>query len=244
MFGSMNIIDMAFRVASAVSAYSDRARQFFYDVMLSDHACPRCGGSLTMVAEGRCRCSVCAHAFDPTVVFQRCSDCGGTPKIEIRRYRCSQCGSDVVSRFLFDGLVFNAAYFREKMAEHRERKSDQRASLQVQLIENRSPALEAGPADLDAVPGLAEALNSLIAGDQPRALRLDCEGLDLSRYESHVQAQLEPFPVSFNEIPPLSDDARLDRVWRFIAIVFLAHAGLIEIQQEGLEIMVMHRETD
>ncbi len=240
----MNIISMAFRVTEAVTVYTDRVRQFFYEVMLLAHACPKCGGGLNMIAEGRCRCSACARAFDPTVVFQRCSDCGGIPKIEIRRYRCSQCGSDVSSRFLFDGLVFDAVYFRARMAEHRERKSDQRARLQARLIESRSLPLDAGPADLEAVPGLVEALNSLIAGTQPGVLRLDCKGFDLSRYESHVQAHLEPYPIMFDEIPPLSDDARLDRICRFIAIIFMANAGLIEIQQEGQTIMVMHREAN
>ena len=240
----MNIISMAFRVTEAVTGYTDRVRQFFYEVMLLAHACPNCEGKLAMVAEGRCRCGSCGHVLDPTIAFQRCSDCGGTPKIEIRRYHCSQCGRDVVSRFLFDGLVFDAQYFRQKMAEHRERKSDRRTRLQMRLIEDRSLRLDVGPADLGAVPGLAEALNSLIAGAQPGVLRLGSEGFDLSRYEGHVQAHLEPYPIMFDEIPPLSDDARLDRVWRFIAIIFMAHAGLIEVQQEGLEIMVMHRETD
>ncbi|MGB2987952.1 MAG: hypothetical protein WBE26_18950 [Phycisphaerae bacterium] len=240
----MNIISRAFQLTDAVAAYTNRVRRFYYAVVLSAHACPKCGGGLNMVAEGRCRCSACAHAFDPTVLFQRCSDCGGTPKIDIRRYRCSQCGSDVSSRFLFDGLVFDAAYFRQKMSEHRERKSDQRARLQAQLIENRSLPLDAGPADLDAVPGLTEALNSLIAGIQPGVLRLDCKGFDLSRYESHVQAHLELYPIMFDQIPPLSDDARLDRIWRFIAIIFMAHSGLIEIQQESQAIMVIRRETD
>jgi chromatin segregation and condensation protein Rec8/ScpA/Scc1 (kleisin family) len=33
-------------------------------------------------------------------------------------------------------------------------------------------------------------------------------------------------------------------VWRFIAVIFLAHEGRVEIVQEGEEIMVMQRETD
>ena len=235
---------MAVRVTEAVAAYRDRVRRFYYDAMLLGHGCPKCRSGLTMVAEGRCQCRGCAYELDPTITFQRCPDCGGVPKLEVRRYRCGRCGAHISSRFLFDGLVFDAEYFRQKMAEHRERKSDQRARLQTRLIEDRSPALDAGPADLDAVPGLAEALNSFVAGAQPEIQRLNREGFDLSRYESHVQAHLEPFPIGFDEIPPLSEDTRLDRVWRFIAIIFMAHAGLIEIQQEGLEIMVMHRETN
>ena len=244
MFGSMNIIDMAFRVTSAVSGYSERARQFFYDVMLSDHVCPRCEGKLVMVADGRCRCSGCGHVLDPTVAFQRCLDCGGTPRIEIRRYRCRLCGQDVASRFHFDGLAFDAVYFREKMAESRARKQEQNARLQTRLVEDRSAPLESGPVDLTEMPGLADALNRLVAGAPIDPEMYACEGFDLSRFESHVQAHLEPFPVSFDDIPSLSDDARLDRIWRFIAIIFLANAGLIEIRQEGQTIMVMHREAN
>ena len=240
----MNIISMAFRVTEAVTVYTDRVRRFYYEVMLLGYGCPRCGSSLTMAVEGRCQCRGCAYEFDPTIVFQRCSECGGVPKLEIRRYRCRQCGQNVVSRFLFDGLVFDAAYFRAKMAEARARKRERSVRLQEQLIESRSAPLESEPLDLTAISGLAEALNQLVAGEAIDPERYVHEGLDLNRYESHIQAHLEAFPVGFDEIPPLRDDARLDRIWRFIAIIFMAHAGLIEIQQEGLEIMVMHRETD
>ena len=50
--------------------------------------------------------------------------------------------------------------------------------------------------------------------------------------------------MGFDEIPPLEDDARRDRIWRFVAIVFMAHAGAIEIWQEGEAIMVMQHVHD
>jgi len=240
----MNIIHAAVRVATAVAAYSARARRFFYEVMLFDHACPKCHGSLAMVREGCCRCAACAHSFDPTVAFQRCSACGGTPKIEVRRYRCSQCGEDISSRFLFDGLVFDAEYFRQKMAEHRHRKRDQHARLRAAQMDDRSPVLDAGPADLGAVQGLIEALDSLTAGgtgDFPWPIR---EGFDLSRYERHIQAHIQPIPILFDQIPPIGDNARRDRIWRFIALVFLAHAGLVDLRQKGQTITVMQREAN
>jgi len=92
--------------------------------------------------------------------------------------------------------------------------------------------------------GLVDALNRLVAGAPIDPEMYLCDGFDLSRYESHVQAQLEPYPIMFDHIPPLSDDARLDRVWRFIAIIFMAHTGLIEIQQESQGIMVIRHETN
>ncbi|MGD2111422.1 MAG: hypothetical protein PVI86_18750 [Phycisphaerae bacterium] len=240
----MNIISMAFRVSEAVAAYTERVRRFYYQVMLLGHGCPRCSAGLRMTGEGRCRCIGCGNEFDPTVAFQRCSECGGTPRVEIRRYRCRRCGQDIVSRFLFDGLVFDAAYFRQKMAESRTRRQEQKERRQLQLIDYRSPALDAGPVELGSVAGLAEALNLLVAGAAIDPEPFIRQGFDLSRYESHIQAHLDPFSISFDEIPPLSDDARLDRIWRFVAIIFMAHAGLIKIEQDGPEIMVMHREAD
>jgi len=244
VFGSINIIQMAFRVTETVAAYRDRVRRFYYQVMLLGHGCPRCEGNLNMIGEGRCRCLGCTHEFDPTIAFQRCSECGGVPKLEIRRYRCGQCGAHISSRFLFDGLVFDAAYFQQKMAESRARKREQRTSLQAQLVENRSSPLESEPIELSVVTGLTDALNQLVAGVEIDPGAYVREDFDLNRYESHIRAHLETFPVGFDEIPPLRDDARLDRIWRFIAIIFMADAGLIEIQQEGLVIMVMRREAD
>ena len=55
---------------------------------------------------------------------------------------------------------------------------------------------------------------------------------DLTRYQAHVQAHIRPI-ANLEQIPPLSEDRRKDRVWRFIAIIFLAHAGLIDIWQNG-----------
>jgi chromatin segregation and condensation protein Rec8/ScpA/Scc1 (kleisin family) len=54
----------------------------------------------------------------------------------------------------------------------------------------------------------------------------------------------KPIPMDFADIPPLSEDLRIDRVWRFIAIIFLAHAGVIDLRQDGQTIWVSKHETD
>ena len=240
----MNIIRQAFRLAAKVERFRKRARVFFYHVMLSGHACPKCGGKLAMVKEGLCRCRKCDQEFDPTVAFQTCSQCGGEPMLRVRRYQCSHCGSDVASKFLFDGLVFDLEYFRQKMAESRQRKTELRERVQQMLAESRSGAVQTGPVDLAAVPGLIEALNGLSAGIPPDFVITARNGFDLNRYQSHVAAHIQPFEVGFDEIPPLSENLRIDRVWRFIAIIFLAHAGVVDIRQDGLTIWVSRHETD
>lgn len=240
----MDIIALAFDLARAVEAFVQRARRFFYDVMLSGHVCPRCGGRPAMIAESRCRCTACGHTFNPTVAFQRCSACGSKPKLRMTRYECRACGRDVPSRFVFDGLVFDSEYFRQRMAESRQRKQQRREEVRAMLAETRSEVLEVPAGDLQSVPGLVEALDGLVGGPEASALLPLAKGFDLKRYETHLQAHIGPIETCFDEIPPLEDDARRDRIWRFVAIVFMAHAGLIEVWQEGQEILVMQHGHD
>ena len=160
----MNIRVLAFEMAEAVQAFMKKARRFFYGVMLIGHRCPRCNGKLAMVSEGKCGCVSCGKELDPTVVFQRCRVCGGIPVLRVRRYQCKDCGSDIESRFFFDGVVFDADYFREKMAESRQRKQEQRERVRQMLAESRSGDLPLEQADLSGVPGLLEALDALTVG--------------------------------------------------------------------------------
>ena len=239
-----DIIGLAFNLAGTVAGFVERAKRFFYDVMLSEHACPECGGVLAMVREGTCQCRSCGGQFDPTTAFQRCQTCGGKVVIKVRRYQCQECGTDVPSRFLFDGLVFDAEYFRQKMADHRQARADRRERVRQMLAESRSQALGLPAANLEDVPGLAEALNALSA-DAPSGLAAWLPNeFNLALYESHIQASIGAIPLRFDEIAPLGENRRLDRVRRFIAILFLAQAGLIDVWQVGQSIQVMKHETN
>jgi len=240
----IDIIRLAFRLAEAVTGFAGRARQLYYAVVLMGHECHRCGGSLTMVGEGKCRCESCGDELDPTLAFQSCGVCGGRLELRVRRYRCTQCGADVASRFLFDGLAFDSEYFREKMTESRQRKRDLQERVRKMLAESRSPHLDAMPADLAAVPGLMDALNGLVADASEATPWQPGTGFDLKRYQSHVDGHLRDFPIGLDGIPSLIEDARKDLVWRFVAIIFMAHAGLIDVWQEGSTIWVMKHETN
>jgi len=197
-----------------------------------------------MAGESQCCCRACGLELDPTVAFQQCEACGAQPRLRIRRYECSRCGVDVPSRFVFDGLIFDAEYFRQKMIEHRRRKDEPQERVRKMLAGSRSAVLPTEPLDLAAVPGLMEALNGLTAGNdalfnwQPRS------NFDLKRYETHIQACLGADEITFDDIPSLIEDRRLDRVWRLIAIIFLAHVGLVQVWQERETIMVMQGEID
>ena len=240
----MNIISLAFDLAETVEQFIQRVRLFYYHVMLFGHACPHCQGQLSMIAESKCLCDDCGQEFDPTEEFQRCTACGGKIKLRIRRYQCRDCGQDVQSRFLFDGLVFNREYFAARMSESRQRKKEQRERVRQMLAESRSAVLPLEPLDFDAVPGLLEALNSLTASsDSELAYETKAE-FDLGRYERHIKAHVRHFSIRLTDIPPLGENSRKDLIWRFIAVIFLAHAGLLHIWEDGTVIMVKRHAID
>ena len=240
----MNMIKLAFDMAAAVQNFFGRAKRFYYPVMLFGYRCPNCNGSLAMIAEGKCRCSLCGDEYDPTVEFQKCTKCGGTAVIKVSRYQCQGCGEAINSRFIFDGRVFDAQYFRAKMAESRQRKKEQRQRVRQMLAESRSPSLSPQSVDLDSVPGLLDALNGLTAGLDAGIEVQGRDEFDLNRYESHIQGHIQDFPLALREIPPLSEDIRKDLIWRFVATIFLAHTSIVDIWQGDNDIMVIKHETD
>ena len=240
----MDIIKLAFEMAAAVQNFFGKTRRFYYLVMLLGHRCPKCNSALTMTAESLCRCNSCEFEFDPTVEFQRCSKCGGVPVLRVRRYYCKACGGEVISKFVFDTLPFEREYFKAKMAESRQRKKEQTERVRKMLAESRSADLPLQIDNLNDMPGLVEALNSLTAGLDTGFTVQTPDKFDLGRYESHIRAHIGVYSVSLLEIPPLSENARKDVIWRFIAIIFLAHRGFVDIWQEDNDIMVKKHETD
>lgn len=141
--------------------------------------------------------------------------------------------------------MFDADYFRQKMIEHRERARQRLEKVRRMLAESRSGRLLPGPLDLSGSPGLLEALDSLTKKlDAFQSSDTEPRRFDLRRYQAHVQVHAGLNPLSIDEIPPLEKDSRLDRIWRFIAIIFLMQEGRLLAWQEGSDVMVMQRETD
>jgi hypothetical protein len=240
----MDIIQRSFDLMKAAESFIDSARKYFYSVTLFGYACSKCNGSLAMINEGTSKCESCGHEFDPTTQFQRCTSCGGQPVVRVRRYVCKKCGNDINSRFIFNGLVFDRKYFREKIAESRRRKKEQRERVRKMLAESRSDSLMLEATDLDSVPGLVDVLNNLTKGlDESVKLELKSK-FDLNLYQEHVSKCLTSKPMNLREIPPLIENLKIDLIWRFVAIIFLQHYGQIDIQQQQEEIMVVKREVD
>ena len=130
------------------------------------------------------------------------------------------------------------------MVEHREHKRQQRERVKRMLAELRSGVIEAGPSDLDAVPDLVAALNALTDCADAELPGAPLVRFDLRRYPSHVCGHVGNEPITFDDLPHLEDDRRLNRIWRFVAIIFLAHSGVLDVRQHEQTIMVVKRETD
>ena len=50
--------------------------------------------------------------------------------------------------------------------------------------------------------------------------------------------------MNLSEIPPLSENLRKDLIWRFIAVIFLAHDGIVDVRQNRQDILVKKHETN
>ena len=101
-----------------------------------------------------------------------------------------------------------------------------------------------GQVDMDSVPGLLAALNGLTSGIDEQML-IELKGkFDLGRYEEHIKAHIADFAMNLRDIPAIIENTRKDLIWRFIAAIFLAHAGIIDIRQDGNNIRVKKHETD
>ena len=130
------------------------------------------------------------------------------------------------------------------MMESRQRKIEQRERVKQMLAESRSSDLPLGAVDLTAVPGLLDALNNLTAGLDVVLTKESRDEFDLKCYETHIKAHIQDFSVSLSDIPPLSENLKKDLIWRFIAVIFLAHAAVVDVWQDGQDIMVIKHETN
>jgi len=224
------------RILQRVAEYRGKAKELFYEVMLFQKECPSCGNTdLVMTQDSHCHCRHCQAELDPTMQFQTCPDCDHALILKVYHYWCPSCRHAVRSLFSFDERVFNKEYFREMMRESRQRKKEEIEKMRHLLLEARSP-----PYSSDAEPVL----------DNPAQFEQDLEQFiaplpasqtketpirpffDLHSYRQHLLDRVQGCVVQFEGVSALVQDARLDRVYRFITAVFLDHEGLLDIEQQ------------
>lgn len=228
-------------VEKKIERFKGKARDFYFQVMLSAHACGSCGGRLEMIGRSLCRCQNCQCRIDPTLEFQRSLCCGVELVRRPAHYVCSHCKRITPSRFLFDERVFDRNYFREMMQTSRERARSKREAIRQLLAKNRSEELVlTEEPELKAIPGLVEALNIFLSsGAVDLGTFQDIEQtFDMETYRRHILECLGWGNRPFSAIPLLQPQPRLDRVFRFITLVFMAQSGEVTLEQAEGEILV------
>ena len=225
----------------------DRAKEFYFKVLLGQHSCPFCGAELSMAGPSQCNCAR-GHRLDPTIEFQRSACCGAKLRKMLLHYVCTRCGRVQASRFLFDERLFDTEYFRDRMAEHRARSKARREAARMAIAESRSgvfPLLE--EPNLGSIQGLLNDLDSFVrlpAGDFSVHTMDEADRFDLTRYQAHIASALGWSPVRFSDIPHLQHDDRLDKVRRFMTLLFMEQDREVCLSQSGSEIWIQRMENE
>jgi hypothetical protein len=240
------LVHEVLRVLARLDAFREEVRAFYYEVILSCHACTECGGRLRMIADSRCACDA-GHELDPTVAFQRSECCNARVTRRVLHYECSTCRRTVPSRYLFEERLFDAAYFKTMMRDSRARAREQREAVRLLLLDSRSPPLLLSELpEFHEIPGLGEALDAFV-GAVPALPASDFTGLDVFDLDAYRRVLLEAlgdYSMWFDAFPKICKDARLDRVRRFATLVYLEQEGRVDLAQHGERIAVVRHEAD
>jgi len=235
------------RVQGHMTDFKECARAYYFEVVLSPHQCPGCGGRLRMTGLSQCSCA-CGQAFDPTLEFQRSACCGAKLVRRTYHYACSRCHEVVPSQFLFDERVFDKEYFREMMQEHRRRARQEREEMKRFLADSRSGTLllMEGP-HLESLDGFVQDLDVFIKihQDIPGNFGFEAKStFSMDRYRSHILSCLPTEVVHFSDIAQVDQDIRRDRAWRFITLVFMQNERVVDLIQEGDNIWIQRLQNE
>jgi hypothetical protein len=228
-------------VMGRVRSFKEQARQFYFEVILSSFSCPVCDGRLHMTGTSECTCA-CGKILDPTLAFQKSSCCSAKLIRKTFHYVCSRCHKSVPSRFLFDERIFDKAYFQEMMRESRQRSKSKKEELKRILANSRSDVLQLSDnPDLESVPGLVGDLNAFVQAESDGANQtvfVEKPHFSMDDYRNHINSILTWDGIPFSEIVPLIDDIRIDRIWRFITLIYMQQDREVNLTQRGKNILV------
>jgi len=148
----------------------------------------------------------------------------------------------VPSIFLFDEVIFDNEYFREKMRLSREQRRREQAETQTLLRAERSGSLSLfDVVDLNAISGLLTDLDDLIGvSDTNESLQEWERNLSIEDYRRHIVNLLDS-EITFSSISPLFPEERRDRVYRFISLIFMEQDREVKLSQYGEDILVERR---
>lgn len=225
----------------AIDSYRERVRSFYFSVLMSKFCCPQCEGPFQLVGPSIARCN-CGAEFDPTVTFQRSCCCGAILVKRHSHYACCACDNLVPSIFLFDEVIFNSGYFRDRMRLSREQRRREQAEMRAILTVAKSGQLPLPDRfDLDDIPGLETDIDRLIGvEDTDRAIQKRVTSLNIDDYRLHIVGLLGT-ELLFSTIEPLIPETRRDKVYRFISLIFMEQDREVRLSQYGEDILVERR---
>lgn len=235
------LIEAIRRVLIRVESLKKRGRSFYNEVVLSPRQCPVCGGQLRMISQSKCACS-CGNIFDPTVAFQQSRCCGADLVRKTFHYACSKCNKTAPSRFIFDEKLFDAVYFRDMMRKSRKKTQKKKEAIRLFLAESRSNTLQLlEEPHLESIPGLIRDLDDFVNEGAKEVCHFVFDAptdFRMNDYHDHIISNMGWSEKCFSNIPPLIDDQRRDRVYRFITLIFMQHDREVELIQKDTDIWV------
>ena len=246
MTDSSLLIQAIEHVRDCVTLYRDHARHFYFEVVLSIYRCSGCGAEMRMADQpSRCECE-CGAALDPTIAFQRSPCCQAKLKLARNHYVCTNCGVTVRSHFLFDEKLFNAQYMREKMSESRERKRRRREEIRLLLAASRSSDLCVSRLpDQGVMDEISFQLDRFV-GQDIFSVAAEPAGEDdfkIEDYRKLILDTLQGCSRGLDTFPTISDDPKLDKIRRFMTLLFMEQDCEVWLEQRGDTVMVMRYEA-
>jgi hypothetical protein len=153
----------------------------------------------------------------------------------------------VPSIFLFDERLFDTEYFRERMRASRENKRRKREETRRILAESRSPAV--GLNEMPSSQELSElhsALDDFVASEwaQTKTQDIDESSFRMDDYREMILDIIDECCILFSAIPRISESLRLDRVRRFITLVYMQQEKEVNLFQQSEDLLVAKYEAD
>lgn len=240
------LIMAADQIARKVAKYKIRARHYYFDIILSVHRCPKCGGRVRSIGRSRCACG-CGYVFDPTLSFQRSSCCGQSLVRKTMHYVCSGCYRTIPSMFLFDEKLFDRIYFRQMVRDSRARAGKRREEMKRTVLRSSSGELRLTEEPrLELIPGIIEDLNRFIGSEESEpesCFHAPDSVFNMEAYRSHLLRILGDDCLMFSEIKPFMDDLRMDKIRRFMTLVFMENDREVVLTPYGSDLLV-ERDSD
>jgi hypothetical protein len=228
-------------VQAQIKILKERAKKFYFRVVLSLFCCPKCDEKLQMTGVSLCSCKK-GHTFDPTLAFQKSSCCSARLVRKTAHYACTRCNKIVPSRFLFDERVFDQAYFCQMMQKHREKSQRRKERILRQLQQARSDELVLlEEPNIESLPGLLEDLDRLVEAGSPESEEIGFvvdSGFAMTDYRRHILSALQFGSRFFSGISRLGPDPRQDRAFRFVTLIYMQHDCEVELNQREGDILI------